>query len=130
MAQPFLEHRQHVLVTATVGVDHAMRREACLRQRRSEQVAAGADPQHGPAAATKPCGNASDEQGGGGVVVEAAPGPANFVQGGDHKPFSDQLAVDRANAERKAARCGLTASNFKRANLRPKRIEASGRRWA
>lgn len=106
MPQPLLEHGKHILIPAAVGIDQPVGGQPRLRQCRSEQVAAAADPEHCSAAGAGSRGNSGNEQSGRGIVVETAGAAADFMERRDRQPLPRQPQVDLRNAECKAVgRC-------------------------
>ena len=114
VAQPFLHHRQHFRLVAAVGVEHMLRRQAGLRQPRSEQVASGQGPQDGAAGAG---GERGDEQRRGSLVAGLRRRRRRLVQGRPDETAAGEPPVDRRDSERQHVAAGSAAGAFDRAHL-------------
>lgn len=101
MAHPLLHHRQHFFVSATFGIEQAIRLQANLRQGRREQVAAGECPEHLPPAPGEASGGGGEEQGRGGIVIRTGRGRRRLMQ--RHcQPAAGEPVIHRHDAKRGA----------------------------
>ena len=98
MAQSFFKAGENGFLVACLDVDHAVGRQAGLRQGWCEEVLAGHTPQHLSAC---PRGDASGEKGGSRTVDRAISTPGDFMQGAERQPTSRQMSVDVPEAEGK-----------------------------
>jgi len=85
MPQPFLHAGEDGLVVARLEIDHPVRSEASLCQRRGEQVGAGEAPQHLAACAG---GDPTGKQRCGSAIDRAVPAARHLMQ----RPESEAAA--------------------------------------
>lgn len=77
MTQAFFDAGEHGLVVARFDIDDAVRREARLGQRRSEQVRPGDDPEH---LASRPGGDSTGKERCSGSIDRAVTPAGDFVE--------------------------------------------------
>ena len=95
MAQSFFKAGENGFLVTRFDVDHAVWRQARLRQCRREEVLAGDTPQH---LSARPRSDAAREKGGSRTVNRAISTPGYFAQ---RQPASRQMPVDLSEAEGK-----------------------------
>jgi hypothetical protein len=108
MAQTLLETGQHRLLVARLDIDHPVRGQANLRQRRREQIGLGHAPQHLACCA---CGDTSCEQCCRRTMDRTFAAACHLMQAAQRQPALRQMLVDGGQAERQdgmsARRSGL-----------------------
>lgn len=77
MTQALFDAGEHGLVVARFDIDDAVRREACLGQRWSEQVRSGDDPEH---LASRPSRYAAGKKRCSGSIDRAVTSTGDFVE--------------------------------------------------
>lgn len=114
MAEAFLDTSQHGLVVARLDVDHAIGREARLRQRWGEEIGPGDDPKNlAPGSRRDPGGEESRGRTVNGTVAAAG----NFMECAEREATAGKARVDLGNSERKH-RFHAPASAFDLLDLR------------
>ena len=98
MSEAFLHAGEDRLVVACLDVDHAIRRQSCLRERRREEIRACDTPQD---LARRPRGDAAGEQGGGRTVDGTKSAARNFMKSATRQASARESRVDLGNSERK-----------------------------
>jgi len=104
VANPLLDHRQHLLVIAAFGIDEAIGSQPRLGEAGREQIAAGKSPEHLPGCAARHCeagGERGEKQGGCGLVIGRGRRRGRFVQA-QGEAVSRQPFVHLGDAEGKA----------------------------
>ena len=98
MAQSFFKAGENGFLVTRLDVNHAVWRQARLRECRREQVLAGHAPQH---LSARPPGDAAGKKGSSRTVDRAISTPGHFMQGAQRQPTSRQMPVDVSEAEGK-----------------------------
>ena len=100
MAQSFFTAGENGFLVTRLDVDHAVWRQARLRQCRREEVLAGDTPQH---LSARPRSDAAREKGSSRTVDRAISTPGHFMQGAQRQPTPREMPVDVSEAEGKHA---------------------------
>lgn len=114
MAQAFLQTGKHGLIVASLDVDHAVGRQARLRQRGGEEIRPGDNPENlAPSSRRDPCDKESRSR----AVDGAVTASGDLVECAERQPPAGQPQVDLGDPEGKH-RFHAPASAFDLLDLR------------
>lgn len=102
MPQPLFHDGKHILIAPAFCLNKALWRQSDLSQTGGEQLPPAQRPQHGCSRIRRPCGNASCEQSGCGIVAEPWAASCNVMKRLPWEPSGCKTAVQWGNIEAKA----------------------------
>ncbi len=124
VAQAVLGHGQDLAVLCPLRIEHFIRAEPDLFERRRIEIEARQRPEHGhPGPCCKARGDAGGEQRGCGIVAPGRAGTRDFVEGAAAQASVGEGAVDLGHPERQ----GRAARGLRCGDLRAQRGERVGR---